>query len=345
MTVDQLSLTAKAASLPCDVYAAANTPCVAAYSMVRALSSNYTGPLYQVRSGSSASNTGTGGTTKDIGVKADGYADSAAQDAFCGGTYCTVSKLYDQSGKGNDLTVAKRGQSSGGAFAASDDFESTANLGPITAGGRKVYSLFTAAREGYRLAALGNGMPVGTAAQGIYMLADGTHAGTACCFDFGNVTKDPTKFSISNTLFFGKAFWGQGAGSAPWFMADFESGVWAGGTKVGDPGWGALNDAHPPNPNNPTLKVPFGLGFLKTSSSQYALRMADTATASRVTTAYEGAPPLQMNNDGGIVLGVGGDNSNNSFGTFYEGAILAGYPTDAAELAVLQNIQTVGYSK
>jgi hypothetical protein len=45
------------------------------------------------------------------------------------------------------------------------------------------------------------------------------------------------------------------------------------------------------------------------------------------------------------VLGVGGDNSNNSWGTFYEGAVLAGFPTDDAELAVLQNIKALGYGK
>ena len=33
-----------------------------------------------------------------------------------------------------------------------------------------------------------------------------------------------------NTLFFGTAFWGKGAGSGPWFMGDFEGGVWAGGS-------------------------------------------------------------------------------------------------------------------
>ena len=52
---------------------------------------------------SSSTNTGTGGTTLDIGMTADGYADSAAQDTFCSGTVCTVSKIYDQSGNGNDL--------------------------------------------------------------------------------------------------------------------------------------------------------------------------------------------------------------------------------------------------
>ena len=79
-----------------------------------------------------------------------------------------------------------------------------------------------------------------------------------------------------NTLFFGVAFWGKGAGSGPWMMADFEAGVWAGGSKVGDPGWGALNDAHPVNPNNPSLKVPFAFGILKTlRPSQWTLRIAD----------------------------------------------------------------------
>ena len=36
---------------PCDLYATANVPCVAAYSTVRVLLSTYKGPLYQVRKG------------------------------------------------------------------------------------------------------------------------------------------------------------------------------------------------------------------------------------------------------------------------------------------------------
>jgi hypothetical protein len=38
-------------------------------------------------------------------------------------------------------------------------------------------------------------------------------------------------------------------------------------------------------------------------------------------------------------------NSNNSRGTFLEGAIVAGYPTDAAEDTVMQNVQSVGYGR
>jgi len=283
--------------------------------------------------------------TKDIGQTADGFADTAAQDAFCSGSVCTFSLLYDQSGNGNNIGVAKKGNTAGGATGGEDDYESSATKGSLTVGGHKVYSLYMAAHEGYRLAAVGKNMPRGSASQGVYELADGTHVGTACCWDFGNVTTDPTKYGVMNTLFFGNAFWGKGAGTGPWFMADFEAGVWAGGSKVGDPGWGALDDAHPVNPNNPTLAVKYAFGILKTSTSKWALRMTDAQQTAALTTAFEGALPKAMDNLGGIVLGVGGDNSNISFGTFYEGAIVAGYPTTTVDDAVLKNVRAAGYGK
>jgi non-reducing end alpha-L-arabinofuranosidase len=336
---------------PCDIYAGATpaTPCVGAYSTIRRLRAAYTGPLYQVRSGSNAMNTGTGGVTHDIMQDADGFALKSAVDAACGTGICTVSLLYDQSGKGNHLPVAKRGRSDGGEFADDDDFETQINLTQATlnVGGRQVYSLYMSARQGYRQTTPGEGVPLGEESQGLYMLADGTHAGTACCWDFGNVSPDPTRYGVMNTLFFGKAFWGRGAGGEngnPWFMADYEAGVWAGGTNPGDPGWGALTGDHPPNPNNPSMKdVKFALGFLKTNQDDWSLRAANVATASTITTAYAGGLPKAMDNEGAIVIGVGGDNSNNSWGTFFEGAVLDGFPSDAAELAVLQNIKAIGY--
>ncbi len=332
---------------PCDIYEADGSPCVGAYSMIRRLKADYTGPLYQVRSGSNDENTGSGGELHDIGQTADGFGDKAAQDAVCANTICTVSLLYDQSGHDNHLPVAKRGLSNGGQWAAMDDFETVADTGPLTVGGREVYSLYMEARQGYRLTEEGDGVPLRQEPQGLYMLADGTHYGTACCWDFGNVSPDPTRYGVMNTLFFGTAFWGKGAGSGPWYMADYEAGVWAGGTNPGDPGWGSLDGAAnaPPNSNNPSLRVPFALGFLKTNQNDWSLRMADVDTATDVTTAYAGGLPKNMNNEGAIVLGVGGDNSNNSWGTFFEGAVMAGFPSDDAEKAVLENIQAVGYGK
>jgi hypothetical protein len=295
-------------------------------------------------------NTGSGGQTHDIMQDANGFALKSAVDAACGAGTCTVSLLYDQSGRGNNLPVAKRGRSDGGEFADDDDFETTINTTQATEaiGGRQTYALRMAARQGYRQTVAGAGVPLHEEPQGLYMLADGTYAGTACCWDFGNVSPDPTRYGVMNTLFFGKAFWGRGAGGEnanPWFMADFEAGVWAGGTNPGDPGWGSLQGPHPPNPNNPSMRgVKYALGFLKTNSNNtWALRMADAGTATAVTTAFAGGLPKRMANEGAIVLGVGGDNSNNSWGTFYEGAVLAGFPSDAAELGVLQNIKAIGY--
>ena len=42
---------------PCDIYAAAGTPCVAAHSTTRALYAAYSGPLYQVRRASDNATT------------------------------------------------------------------------------------------------------------------------------------------------------------------------------------------------------------------------------------------------------------------------------------------------
>ena len=90
---------------PCDLYAAGGTPCVAAHSTTRALSAAYNGPLYQVQRQSD-------GKTLDIGLAAPtatdmgGHADAAAQDAFCVNTLCVITRIYDQSGKGNDLLQA-----------------------------------------------------------------------------------------------------------------------------------------------------------------------------------------------------------------------------------------------
>ena len=75
---------AQAASLPCDIYAAASTPCVAAHSTVRALFASYNGPLYQVKRASD------GATTNISTLSAGGYANAAAQDSFCAGTTCTI---------------------------------------------------------------------------------------------------------------------------------------------------------------------------------------------------------------------------------------------------------------
>lgn len=73
-----LAIIVAAHGAPCDIFAAGGTPCVAAHSVVRALYSSFNGALYQV-------NRTADGALLDIKVLSPGgFADAAAQDAFCG---------------------------------------------------------------------------------------------------------------------------------------------------------------------------------------------------------------------------------------------------------------------
>ncbi|WP_175609304.1 cellulose binding domain-containing protein, partial [Streptacidiphilus griseoplanus] len=65
-------------------------------------------------------------------------------------------------------------------------------------------------------------------------------------------------------------------------------------------------------------------------------------------TYYNGARPNvsgynPMKKQGAIILGIGGDNSHGATGTFYEGVMTSGYPSDATENAVQANITAAGY--
>jgi len=318
----------------CDIYSGANTPCVAAYGTVRLLSSTYTGPLYQLRKG--GTKTGTGGTTMDIGV-VGGFADVAAHEAFCGTETCTFSKLYDQSGKANHLIVAPKGCYMGTAM--EDDYESNAMKRSVMVNGHKIYALYMEKHEGYR----NNktiGMPTGSAAQGIYEVVDGKRFGEDCCWDFGNASTNNCYggTGLMNTIFFGTGLWGKGAANGPWFEADFEAGVWSGGS--------GSDPTMITNLMNPAVTYDFAFGVVKTNTTNYAIRVANAQTGS-VTTAYDGNLPTNLHwaMQGGIVLGIGGDNSNRSWGTFFEGAITAGRPSDATDATVLQTVQATGFGK
>src|SRR5690348_18006526 len=93
---------------PCDIYAAGGTPCVAAHSTTRALYGSYNGPLYQVRRNSDNA------TSNISPLTAGGVANAAAQDSFCANTSCYITVIYDQSGRGNNLTQAPAGGAAGG---------------------------------------------------------------------------------------------------------------------------------------------------------------------------------------------------------------------------------------
>jgi hypothetical protein len=299
--------------------------------MGRVLLQAYTGPLYQVRVG--GDKLGTGGTLKNIGSK-DGFADSAAHEAACGTTTgnCTIATLYDQSGKKNDLKVAPAGCNNDG-YSNLPDYESDANARSFTLSGHKVYALKTKARDGYRNDQT-TGLPSGNQDQGVYMVNDGKYFGGGCCFDFGQANPDNCSEGVANALFFGTGYWGKGAGTGPWYAGDFGSGIWV----CGSTGSSATC------PNTPSMTMDFPFGILKTSSGKYTIRVAN-AQSGDLTITYDGASPKAWDNAGAIVLGVGGDNGNRSYGTFFEGAITDGRPSDATDAAVLNNVQAAGFVK
>ncbi|WP_078862837.1 arabinofuranosidase catalytic domain-containing protein [Streptomyces sp. NRRL F-5123] len=248
-----------AGSAPCDIYASGGTPCVAAHSTTRALYSSYNGALYQVRRSSDNS-------TRDIGViGAGGYADAAAQDSFCSGTGCVITVVYDQSGRGNNLTQAPPGGFAGPAAGGYDNL-ADATAAPITIAGHKAYGVYS--------------------------------------------------------------------GNGPWIMADLENGLFSG-----------VNQHL--NSGDPTINYRYTTAIVKGGPNHWAIRGGNAQSGS-LSTFYDGVRPNvsgynPMKKQGAIILGIGGDNSHGATGTFYEGVMTSGYPSEATENAVQANITAAGY--
>ena len=319
--------TAQAATQgPCDIYAAGGTPCVAAHSTTRALYAAYNGSLYQVRRASDSS-------TLNIGVlSAGGYANAAAQDSFCAGTSCVITVIYDQSGRGNNLTDAPAGGAAGGP-----DNLAGATAAPVTVGGHEAYGVYVAAGTGYRDDST-SGIATGDAAEGMYAVLDGTHYNGGCCFDYGNAetSNNDTGNGHMEAIYFGNIkVWGYGTGNGPWVMADMENGLYSG-----------VNAGY--NANDPTVSNRFLTAIVKGEPNQWAIRSGNAQSGS-LSTSYSGVRPNvsgynPMHKEGAIILGIGGDNSKGSAGTFYEGVMTSGYPSDATENSVQSNITAAGYS-
>lgn len=315
---------------PCDLYSSGGTPCIAAHSTTRALYSAFNGALYQVKRGSD------GATTTISPRSAGGVANAAAQDSFCAGTTCLITIIYDQSGRGNHLTQAPPGGFQGPDVNGYDNLAS-ANAAPVTLNGQKAYGVFVSPGTGYRNNAA-SGTAKGDAAQGMYAVLDGTHFNGGCCFDYGNAETNSldTGNGHMEAIYFGTSTgWGTGAGSGPWLMADLENGLFSGispGNNAGDP----------------SIFYRFFTTILKGAPNLWAIRGADAASGS-LSTYYSGVRPNKagynpMSKEGAIILGIGGDNSVSAQGTFYEGVMTSGYPSDATENSVQANIVAAKYA-
>lgn len=315
---------ASAASVggPCDILAKAKTPCVAAYSSVRALYKNYDGALYLVQ------RTSDRKTKKITVTHRGGYAHAAAQNKFCAKTRCNIVRIYDQSKEHNDLTV-----SGGGSAAPKPDSPARAGALPVVVNGHHVYGVALPAGVGYRNTHT-KGIATNGKPESMYEVADGKRTNARCCSDFGNVEKnvhDNGKGHMDALNL--SSFASRHPSNGPWVQADLENGVFRNG-----PG---------PNRHVGPNRSMFVTALLKNNGqTAFALKSAD-AQRGKLVTRYSGPLPKpyvhNMHQEGAIVLGTGGDNSNWGNGAFFEGVMTSGYTSSASDNAVEANIVAAHY--
>jgi len=309
---------------PCDIFAASGAPCVAAHAVSRALFADYTGSLYRlVRAHDKA--------TRDVGLlSAGGFVNASAVGEFCSASHdCTISDIFDQTNNGNHISTN-----------ASGDRGVNATRWRASAGGVPIYAAYFERIMGYR-SSNATGIATGNQEETIYMVTSGTHYNNECCYDYGNAEVRPGPFlpGMMETINFSNtsvASWSRGVGSGPWLLADLEQGLWGGNTT-------------PVQSSNQPLPFEFVTAILRGGADGFALKGGDATVSGGLQTMFDGARPNKryqpMQKQGGIVLGVGGDNSRGSIGTFYEGAITFGLSTGAADNAVHENIVAARYQK
>ncbi|MGH3280442.1 MAG: arabinofuranosidase catalytic domain-containing protein, partial [Trebonia sp.] len=211
-----------------------------------------------------------------------------------------------------------------------------ANALPVVVDGHHVYGVSVQAGVGYRNDVT-RGVPTGSQPQGAYMVTSGHHTDALCCFDFGNAETSNTDTGNGHmdAVYFGNLCWFKPCGgTGPWVEADMENGLFSGG-----------NGSDAGNKGNGS---PFVTAMLKNNgTTTYALKDGNAASGA-LTTEYAGPLPdiggyTPMHQEGSVLLGTGGDDSNGSDGSFFEGVITAGYPSTVTDNAIQANIIAAGY--
>jgi non-reducing end alpha-L-arabinofuranosidase len=327
---------AAATSLPCDIYAAGGTPCEAAYSTTRALFAAYDGPLYQIQRASDSSYL-------NIGLEATGgVVNSAPQVSFCSGTSCTITLLYDQTANGNTMTVSPAAScpgcgGAGGPGPGGSDLPASASALPVTIAGQPAYGvLVNKSGIGYRIDDAKN-VPTGSQPEGEYMMTSSNVTSGHCCFDFGSgeTNNDDDGNATMNAIYYGNACWTGGCtGPGPWVGGDLENGMYFSDTGANPSTiqgeYGSFVSAWEKNNGTTNFTLKYGNGQQGGLTQSYSGPLPN------------GYNPMKVQPS--ILLGTGGDNSGGGTGEFFEGAVTAGYPSDATENAVQANLAAAGYT-
>ena len=131
--------------------------------------------------------------------------------------------------------------------------------------------------------------------------------------------------------------WCGGSGPGPWVMADLENGLWA------------CEKPRTVLPSNMAIEGEFVVAMVKgDSNDHWAIKGGSAQAAGDLRTMFDGRRPPRyhpMRKQGAVLLGIGGDNSDGATGTFFEGVMLQGFSTDAADAAAQADIVRAGYGK
>ena len=199
------------------------------------------------------------------------------------------------------------------------------------------------------------GVATGDGPEGIYAVLDGTSHNAGCCFDYGNAEINGVDDGIATmeALYWGAdtQFGESGGGAGPWVGADLENGL----------SFGYANGSAKVSTNT-SVTFTYVTAMLKglsasqcpsglTSSGCFELKAGNAQSGTlavkfdATTGGYGARPPgyTPMKKTGGIILGTGGDGSASGTGTWFEGAMTMGAPSDSADNDVQANVVAAGY--
>ena len=182
-------------------------------------------------------------------------------------------------------------------------------------------------------------------AEGQYWVVNGHHYNAGCCFDYGNAetdSRDDGNGTMETTYYGNATAWYHGPAPGPWIMTDQENNL-----------VGCVNAS--PNdkylPNLPSINWRFVTATADGEPHHWRSMGGDAQTGD-LKVMFDGP---RVNNDrnsydpmrkqGAILLGNGGDNSNGSQGTFYEGAMTAAgtFPTKETNQKIQANVVAARY--
>src|ERR1019366_1811707 len=225
--------------------------------------------------------------------------------------------------------------------------------------GHKAYGVFMEPGMGLREDDA-KGTAVDDQAEGQYWVINGRHFNSGCCFDYGNAeidSRDDGNGTMETAYYGDSTGWYHGNPPGPWIMTDQENNL------VGC----ANPDGSKLCVNLPNITWRFVTAMAKGEPHHWTSMGGDAQRGAlsvmfdgpRVNSSYD-----PMRKQGAILLGNGGDNSNGSQGTFYEGALGNGgdnsngsqgtfyegamtaagtFPTDATDQLVQANVVAARY--